>query len=199
MLSAIHAALRFVHRPTSLRVGVLSLVCALTVLARLDTLIFTLILLFASARALGVRQLIDVARRPSFVVAALLGSMPLIVYVVTNLAVFGMVMPQSAAAKQIRAYNWFFNWRVLDFLLRPRFENSRDAIYFFLVGTLPCVLSVVALFGLRGPRLTPPAAIAVISSSGFALAYYALLSIISDWSVWIWYLYPVVVAEGLGR
>jgi hypothetical protein len=175
-----------------------ALCCSAAILARVDLVIFVAILLTAAAVSSTGRardRTGPMLRDPKVLTAIAIGLAPVVAYAVVNEIVFGRLMPQSGAAKQIRSAV-AFNPRVWQFLVLPR-RNARDFVYFFLVGTMPCLL---ALAGLGSLALRPAATrvrIAMLSLGGFMVVYYAVLSFISDWALWIWYFYPAVAAGGL--
>ncbi|MEO8484518.1 MAG: hypothetical protein ABI634_20110 [Acidobacteriota bacterium] len=199
ILAALVSVLACADAPSPRRYFVAAVCCSLAVLSRIDAAIFVA-LLVTIALAFGAKHRVVPAAqdafKPRILASIALGALPLVGYIAVNYAIFGTLIPQSGAAKQIRS-SASINGRVWEFLLAPR-KTPSEFVYFFLVGTMPFVLAVAGCTRVAIRHVPPRARIVMLSLGGFTLVYYAVLSVISDWSLWIWYLYPAATAGGPG-
>ena len=156
--------------------AVMGLAISAMVLSRLDTA------LLAALLGLGVlsqRELRQRLRAPALLGLAL-GLLPLVLYFASNLWIFGTLLPVSGAAKQLKT-NLLPSpvpWRsVLD---RPASQ---------LVNFVPILAAIgLLVFRERSRRSTERAVYLPVLV--FPFLYLALLSVLSDWQLWGWYLYP---------
>jgi len=198
MIATVVAALACYEALSARRAFLMALSCSAAILARVDLVIFIAVLLIVAAmsgRDVRRNQAAAALFRPRVLVSMAIGLLPVVIYLIINETVFGRLMPQSGAAKQIRS-SVAFNPRVWEFLLLPR-SNAREFVYFFLVGTLPFLLTLAGVTSLLFRQTSVRVRITMLSLGGFMIVYYTLLSFMSDWALWIWYLYPAVTAAGL--
>lgn len=158
----------------------------LLVLSRLDTLIFLLILagmelLFGDGIAL--RQRI---RSACAFVAALV---PVGLYFLWNQFAFGSAMPFSGRAKQLRRHLAID----MHFYFLRRFPGK--IVLLLLLPVLLTVVVAVLMLALRGKgRLRGGHRALLAALLVFQPAYLLLVTLLSDWPVWTWYLYPTLGA-----
>jgi hypothetical protein len=151
---------------------------SLVVLSRLDS---ALLLLIYFAAFVVERGLLPLKRLPWICV----GLIPVFLYVMSNLWFFGSLTPVSSSAKHL-APGFAFSPRTIESVFYP----------LGLVGMaflIPAVLLIViglgyALFHRRQPALFWAMLL-------FAPVYLAVLSLSSDWGLWIWYRYPFIVSS----
>jgi hypothetical protein len=191
--------LAFLALPRAPSLSAAGLLCSIAILSRLDAAIFVAVLVVAilvfdeRSRVCALVRLLSTPRA----ITGALGALPLAGYMALNLTVFGMLLPQSSAAKQIKA-SFSFNPRVMGFFVTLR-DNARDQVFSFLMSTLPLLLGLVSsVLLVSGFVHSRRARIVVASTNGVALLYYTLLSFISDRNPWIWYLYAIILAGGVG-
>jgi len=110
------------------------------------------------------------------------------VYVAINLLVFDTLTPVSGTAKHLKA--------LLPLSLRPidRFFQM-DAINVLFVWPAMALLATAAVLLLRQRAERPGRAqsIVILSFIGMPVVYYPLLCLLSDWPMWTWYFYPLVL------
>jgi hypothetical protein len=124
-----------------------------------------------------------------------LGALPLVAYLGSNLLAFDGLLPISGRAKQL-ADGLFFNpisfawfaWGIHQLALLRPFNPA------LVLTALPALLTIqfLVLSALRqtvpiGARA--PLGFAVV---GFLFCYCAVLAVVSDWTIWGWYMYPIV-------
>ncbi len=147
------------------------------VLARLDTMILAgLILLFLCVQP----RLRERIHRPQLAGIAL-GLAPIAVYFLLNQHYFHVWLPVSGMAKQLK-----FNHR-------PAPETWHGLYLFipsFLAVFLPVPLGLV-VFPLVSRRLTAIQKALYPAALLFPLVYYTVLSCLSDWPIWPWYMYAL--------
>jgi hypothetical protein len=159
------------------------LLSALVVLCRLDAIM--MVVPFAVLRWLGSESAIwhSLRRAPAW----LLGFVPVALYAAINHAQFGRVLPISAAAKQLKPLS--LQWKTPDFPLTP-LEN----LVLVDGGLLACVAAAMIL-AVKGKRLYNAGILASSAAAvGFPLVFYGVHGFLSDWPLWPWHLYPLVVS-----
>ncbi len=112
----------------------------------------------------------------------ILGGLPLVVYVIFNLALFGSVLPQSAIAKALT------DARVP---IGNRSCSSRSILA--SSGVLSSsFFAIITIIGLASGdrRLFPWVIVAV-----WPIIFYAILVFRSPWPCWPWYAYPIVASS----
>jgi hypothetical protein len=159
------------------------LLAAVLVLSRLDSILF--VALFVLARA---------CMRPGSIRARwhgigpwLLGFTPVFAYLIFNLSEFGRFLPISGAAKQLKPLG---RWTP------PSFELSLiQRCLLVYAGTALLPLAALALWRQRSRwRPQPTAAAALTATLAFPFLFYAVRGTLSDWPMWPWYLYPLMVS-----
>jgi hypothetical protein len=158
----------------SLLVG--SLIC-LMILSRLDTAILAGLIAFGVLLHPLLRTLI---RRPQLVGISL-GLLPLLVYLLLNQHFFHVWLPISGMAKQLK-----FN----HYPTSPPWHGLYLYIPSFFVVFLPIPIGILlypfaAKYLSEIQRALDPAVLF------FPLVYYFVLSCLSDWSIWPWYMYAL--------
>ena len=169
---------------------------SLAVLSRIDSLLFLFLLFAGDLFAFGWRKVI--AQLPWLV----LGMAPLVVYVASNVLIFHTLGPVSAMAKELRLHHY----PSLTLFQRVAVAH-RDKYILLDCGLLAELLAVTLLLLL--PRLLPssPNGRDPLAGSGssratltvlwaivvFPLLYCLVEIILSDWPLFFWYLYPVVL------
>jgi hypothetical protein len=162
----------------------LGLVAALCVLARLDSvlLVGTLVALSLTIESMSMDDRLHRG------VAFGLGLTPVWIYLAINLHFFGTWMPVSAQAKELLLHRGM-HWQPLAGLFKP-FSGIR------LMIVLPGIVGAFALLALvlgRGP-LTVRTRTVLLALALFPVIHIALLCWLSDWTIWYWYFYPLVLA-----
>lgn len=201
MLGTILTFLALARAPSLPRLLGAGLISSVTILARLDASIFVaalMVTIFLFEERPRIRALVSFLSTPRALAVGTLGALPLAGYLALNLMIFGMLLPQSSAAKHITT-SFSFNPRVIELFFTVR-DNLREQVFFFLMGTLPLLLGLVGSVLLFSDpvRRSRRARIVVVSTNAFALLYYGILSFVSDWTLWIWYLYAIILAGGFG-
>ncbi len=156
----------------------LGLLLSAMVLSRIDTLILGGLLLAGIILSPPLRRLL----RPGLVLGAALGLLPLVAYFVFNHIFFHTWLPVSGMAKELK----------LDHV--PSLEPWR--VFFHPLATFYAVVLLTALAVLPAirKRLSPMARILFPSVILFPFLYYFILSCVSDWTLWGWYMYPIRTA-----
>src|SRR5262249_27730478 len=198
IFAAIIALGRFLAAPRFASAAAASGLAAAAILARLDAAILFALLGVAALEAFRAR-LGEVFAPPALAGIAL-GTLPLAAYLGANVVFFGAMMPVSGQAKQLAdgfflnptGFIWFA-WTIQQIaLLRPL--NP-----IFVLTAIP-LLAIGAMLALARVRETIPAsgrAPLVHALVGCPLVYFAVIGLISDWGLWIWYMYPVVPATAI--
>ena len=160
------------------------LCASLMVLSRIDTAIYIMLFVVLQGAAGPDRLPAFIRRLVPFGVGGLL--VP--VYVAINLLVFDTLTPVSGTAKHLKA--------LLPLSLRPidRFFQM-DAINVLFVWPAMALLAAAAVLLLRQRAERPgrAQAIVILSFIGMPVVYYPLLCLLSDWPMWTWYFYPLVL------
>ena len=174
-----HAAAQAI-RP--FRLGLLASGC---ILARVDAVILVCMVALAIAPAL-----LALTRQAKRLLGLALGLAPAALYVLSNIVIFGTILPISSSAKALTP-GLIFN---TDALLTAFTPGDFDPVEIMVI-MLPawCVLAC-AIAGLLTWRLDTISARLRTVVSAFPPLFYLLLALRSDWMLWRWYLYPVVVA-----
>jgi hypothetical protein len=162
----------------------LGLVAAFSILARLDSVLLVGVLLVLSV-GFEVRSIREGARRAG---AFALGLMPVWLYLIGNRFWFATWMPVSAEAKELLVHRGF-NWQPLAGLFEPL-----SGIRLMIV--LPGIVGVCALLALVRKRQIPSSRRRTVlwSLALFPIIQISLLCWLSDWTIWYWYFYPLVLA-----
>ena len=178
------------HQPaaTVMRFGLFTLLAALVVCSRLDSVIIVApIWLFHVIKHQLHHPLegASLARMPKLLVAAVSGGMPLLAYIALNWLHFGAPMPQSASAKALTTEPGPY------FELVTMFAQG----FALLIGGLWLVF--FALYLRRLGKYMDHAWVD-LSVLVWPAVFYAMLAWRSPWPLWPWYAYPMVVAAALG-
>ena len=162
------------------------LLASLVILSRLDSVLFiaTLCLLDLAAAT------IPFASRVKAAGGFLAGLLPVVVYVGINLVLFHTAVPVSATAKELRTthapgFAAFKTALVLSYPIQMQLDKP------VLIGVL--VAAFLLLFFGSG-RLAPEHRPLVWALLLFPFVQLAALSLLSDWPIWDWYLYPFLAA-----
>ena len=160
------------------RTLLLGLLLSAMVLSRIDTLIFGALLLLGILLTPSLRSLI----RPGLVAGLLVGLLPVAAYFLLNHSVFGTWLPVSGMAKELKAGHMpsIEPWRVFFHPLAGAF-------------TLTIVAALVILPAVRR-KLSPMERVFFPAALLFPFTYYFILSCVSDWTLWGWYMYPIRIA-----
>jgi hypothetical protein len=164
-----------------LRCGALASLC---ILARLDS-----VLLVGLLFALGLRELGSWQRaiKASFAFGA--GLMPVWVYLWLNKIWFGGWMTVSAQAKELRLHHT----PQLAPLLALVHPLTTVRLLVAIPGTF-CVMVLAGLLWTRGGELSARTCAMLWTLALFPAVYFGLLCVLSDWPLWYWYFYPLVLA-----
>ncbi len=111
-----------------------------------------------------------------------LGALPLLIYIIFNLALFGALLPQSAIAKALTNAPDPY-WEPLMF-----FTEHFGIIW----SPVAVVFATITVIGLASGdrRLFPWVIVAV-----WPIIFYAILVFRSPWPCWPWYAYPIVASS----
>lgn len=153
-------------------VGLLS---SIMVLARLDTIIFAiLIAVFVLVQAELRRRITYI-----FVLGLAAGLLPLIAYFFSNRLAFGVWMPISGMAKQLKLDHGFTSlaWR------------SFDGLGPIQLTALSLIFTALIAFPFVSQRLKPIERSLMLAALVFPFVYTTTLSWLSDWTMWVWYMY----------
>ena len=153
----------------------LGLLLSAMVLSRIDTLVFGALLLAGILLAPSLRTLI----KPGLVFGVVLGLLPLIAYFVLNQTLFHIWLPVSGVTKQLKLS------------LAPSIEPWRAFLHPVSAGFTLIIVTAIALLSSISSRLTPMETVLVRATLFFPLLYYCILSWLSDWPLWGWYIYPI--------
>ncbi len=164
------------------------LLCSAVVLSRLDVaLLIALLGVFEVVGAGDMPWRARVRTAAGFVI----GMLPIVFYFVANRVIFDTFMPVSGQAKQLRRHH-------LPSLLpfKTALLTTWAPLRFFLVlPVLFCMVLAVVLLWKRGrERLRAEDRALVAALLCFPLVHLTVISVMSDWPIWPWYLYPFVAA-----
>ena len=155
----------------------LGLVCSLTVLARLDLILLVgLLVLTVSLNATLRRSL----RTPA-ILAFGLGLLPLAAYFLSNHILFQTWFPVSGMAKQVK-----FNHAPT---LRPWLTFYGRNVNSWL--NMAPMHGAILCLPLVWKRLTALQRVVYTPILLFPFVYLGVLCCVSDWQIWLWYLYPL--------
>jgi hypothetical protein len=164
-----------------LRCGALASLC---VLARLDS-----VLLVGLLPVLGLRELRSLQRAIKAFFAFSAGLAPVWAYLWLNKIWFGSWMTVSAQAKELRLHH------------TPQFAPLLSLVHPLttvrLLVAIPGALCGVVLAGFlwkHGGELSARTRAMLWTLALFPAVYFALLCVLSDWPLWYWYFYPLVLA-----
>jgi hypothetical protein len=164
-----------------IRAGVLSSLC---ILARLDSVILILLLF-----CLAVFRQSSVPAWLRSIASFTVGLLPVWVYLLLNKRIFGAFTPVSAQAKELRFHH------------APQLEPLRALFSPFttvrLLVVVPGVCAIAVLLGvlvLRRRQLSASGKVVLWSLALFPPIHIGLLCLLSDWPLWYWYFYPLILS-----
>ena len=163
---------------TPLHTFLLGLLLSAMVLSRIDTLIFGALLLAGILLTPSLRTLIT----PKLALGAALGLLPIALYLLMNHALFQTWLPISGAAKQLKLSRM------------PSPEPWRDFSHPVSTAFILIIVTAVALLPSVSRRLSPIQTVLFRAVLLFPFLYYCILSFVSDWPLWGWYIYPIRAA-----
>ncbi len=155
----------------------LGLLVSAMVLSRIDTIIFAGL---AACFLLASRELRALIRTP-LLLGAGAGLLPLPAYFISNHIFFRTWLPVSGMAKQLRHSH------------APSLEPWRVFFHPLACGYLVIVLAAMLVLPAVRRRL-PLATWIYPAVLLFPFVYYFILSCVSDWTLWGWYMYPIRTA-----
>jgi hypothetical protein len=164
------------------------LFASLVVLSRLDSVIFVATLFLFEFLGAWPSRLRDLLSRVTTVVSFIV---PVGAYLLFNRYVFHTWMPVSGQAKQLRI-NHSLSIAPIYSWLRYFSGTLRLLIVYPTIAMVLTAAVVLVLFGRQ--RLRRDHLPVVLSLLVFPLLHLLALTILSDWPLWSWYLYPLVLA-----
>ncbi len=163
--------------PGVVRSALIGLLASAMILARLDTALF--------AALLGVGILLQPSLRKQLGRAQLLGVafglLPVVGYLLVNRIAFGLWMPVSGMAKELKLDH---NLSLKPWAAVVTLSHTQQFNIF-------AVLAVLLLLPWIWSRLPPIERVLATAALSFPFLYFAVLSYISDWRLWGWYFYSL--------
>jgi hypothetical protein len=153
----------------------LGLACSAMILSRLDTALLATMILMAVLAKSELRKRFT----PAAVGGLAVGFIPVVAYFASNVFWFGMLLPVSGAAKQLK-----FNYLPSA----PAWKSVFDRPPSQLLNFVPVVVAILLLPMLR-KRLSALDRAVVLPALIFPFVYVLILSCRSDWQLWGWYFY----------
>ena len=162
----------------------IGLLASLTILSRLDT-IFLVVLLLAACLYSMPKQ-----RRLRWLGGFCAGITPVALYFAFNFFYFHSMMPLSGRAKQLKP-GWMPSLVPLSSLISP---HTRTKLILVPASLLLLTLAIVC--AVRFYRCAPTKERVILSAVLlFPLVQLLTLSFVSDWPLWPWYFYPLVLSS----
>jgi len=158
----------------------LGLIISAMVLSRLDLIMLAGLFAFWIAVNAKVRKSFTVQQAAGLA----LGLVPLVLYFLSNHQFFGTWLPVSGMAKQLK-FNHFPSLKPWASLYGHNRNNWTNLLPIHLA-----LLSLPLVWG----RLSSMQRVIFPSILMFPFVYVFLLSCMSDWQLWLWYLYPMRAA-----
>ena len=148
------------------------------VLSRIDTLIFGGLLLCGITTSETLRKLI----RIDLVLGVLSGLLPVVLYFFINHAFFDTWLPVSGMAKELKRNHLpsAEPWRVFFHPLAAMFTTV--------------IITALTMLWFNRDRIDPIRRVVFSTALIFPFTYYLILSCVSDWTLWGWYIYPIRTA-----
>jgi hypothetical protein len=165
-----------------LRSGLLSSLC---ILCRLDSIILVLLLF---SFTLPHQKSLSTSLKSIGIFAT--GLTPLWGYLLLSKLLFGGFTPVSAQAKQLRLHHT----RQLEPLRSLVHPFTAVRLLVVAPGIL-CTIVLLAFLFRRSHQLPASVRPVLWTLALFPLLHLSLLSILSDWPVWYWYFYPLVLSS----
>ncbi len=169
-----------------------ALLCA-NILSRLD-----MVIVFAP---LGLGILVLLLRRQGLAAVlklspALAAFIPLAIYLIINVAVFGSAMPISGQAKRLMVEGAQFGFSAKS--IQSFFATPNLNFYISPVGvTLVTIAGAAAVLAIKRLRSTWAGTGFLLLVLGVAL-FYEQAAVTSDWKLWPWYFFPLMFTAGIG-
>ena len=160
------------------RTFALGLLLSAMVLSRIDTLILGGLLLGGIVGTPSLRRLLQ----PRLIAGAALGLLPVAVYFFLNHRLFHTWLPVSGMAKELKSNHL------------PSLEPWRVFFHPLAGGFTLVLLAGFAVWAAMRRRLSPIDQVLFPSVILFPFVYYFILSCVSDWTLWGWYMYPIRTA-----
>lgn len=161
---------------TTRQLAFLGLATSAMILSRLDTI------LLAALLAVGILSQRDLRRslRPPQLLGLALGLLPVLLYFLSNIVFFHTLLPVSGQAKQLKS-----NLVPSPIPWASAFHHPPSQ----LINFVPILLAIAFVL-FRGRSLKSTERAIYLPVLAFPFLYIALLSLLSDWQLWGWYLYP---------
>ena len=156
----------------------LGLLLSAMVLSRIDTLILGGLLVAGMVATPSLRRLLEIR----LVGGVVLGMGPVAVYFLLNHWLFRTWLPVSGMAKELR-----FNHT-------PSLEPWRVFFHPLAGGFTLLLLAGLVVYGVLRKELSSIDRILFPAVILFPFVYYFVLSCVSDWTLWGWYMYPIRTA-----
>lgn len=160
-----------------------TLLATMIILSRVDSaLIVIVVWLFVVGRTFEGREKEPKRWLSANALPIVLGGLPLLIYLVFNLALFKAALPQSAIAKALTDAPGPY-WEPLMFFTE----------HFGVIWSPVCaIFAIITVVGLASAdrRLLPWAIVAM-----WPIVFYAILVFRSPWPCWPWYAYPIVASS----
>ncbi len=177
--------LALAERPSNRAAFAAGLWSSLLLLSRLDSVI--IILCLAVPLALMTIRTVPRRKWPALIAVGLAGGLPFFVYLAINQWYFGALMPISGAAKGLRDHYSIVSRAWQSFL--PPFPIGDPAMS---IGGALLILTGLAVSLKRLPFASIRQQILMTTLAAVPV-YYLATAVRSDWPLWEWYLYPIVI------
>jgi hypothetical protein len=162
----------------------LGLLAAALVLARLDAAILVIVM---AVLDLMLAVTVPLRQRLQCALTYLCGASPVILYLVLNKLWFGSLMPVSGLAKEMRLHHWP---SATLFLRSPIPPPHRLFVLYPLF--LANIIGLAMLPVLRKRQVVHDRLACLLALLLCPFLYVMTLSLLSDWPIWEWYLYPLI-------
>lgn len=171
---------RYIRTTNNLDWSWIGFVASLVVLVRLDAAVFVAVFLAVS---LAMRFMTF-----SEILRFMAGGMLLPAYLLMNLLVFGSTMPVSGAAKSVLGLHLVIH----GWTFRSLFNYGLATSLMNLGMIAAWLVAAVLLFSRRSDG-SRPERVWLISCCLFVPLFYLQTALRSDWPIWRWYFYPLVL------
>ncbi len=154
----------------------LGLLFSAAILSRLDSAILVWLILVLSALNQNMRKVL----KSRHLIGIAFGFLPLVIYFSINYFVFHSLLPISGMAKQLTTSHIPHGsvWKGL-YLSKPA----------FLAVILPIPVALLVFPSIK-EKLPPSQRVLLLAVLLYPWIYYLILSCLSDWDIWGWYMYP---------
>jgi len=189
-LATIVASDRIANRPKSALVA--GFASSAVVLSRLDSAILVALMVGSYFAAAFVTRRREV--RITALVAYCFGLTPTLAYFLSNVIWFGTLLPVSGQAKQLNNGVQWSNRTFVSLLSPSGIQTPVWSVPF--VVAIGVVISLGAFYwAVRSNRFEPAALSVLFGMVVFPLVYFVYLSSVSDWRIWPWYRYPLLLTS----